>query len=462
KDGKLYILEYGQKWFSKNLDARLIAINYNSGNRPPVAKFEVDKEVGAAPLKVRFSAKESLDFDQDKINYSWSINNKVIESTKPIFEYTFQEAGIYDIELKVSDPSGSSGTVNKKIMVGNEPPTIDIALNDANTIYWRNKSIDYEIQVSDREDGNTTDRSLDPSKVKVTLNYIPEGEDLILASLGHQQNVVPKGLELIETSGCKACHSVTEEVAGPSYMDVAKRYDKSDKETLISRIIKGSQGIWGERIMIANPHLEIEEAEEIVNYILSLDSDQHSSDQLIPLNGQITFDQHENNSDGGKYILMASYLDEGNPEVEGSALSTVEQIVFQSTKLQLENTEGLDEDLGIWEKNKRTLVGSIIDGKQIKIQNISFKNLNKIKLAAFFDKKYAYKGEVEIRVGSKKGKLLGTQAIDYFDKKEEKHKIYEIPLEPSDALDDLVIVFKHPEQKKRFVLNADWLELVYE
>ncbi len=53
-DGKLYVLEYGQKWNSQNLDARLSSISYLPGNRKPVAKIENDKTVGAAPLTVRF------------------------------------------------------------------------------------------------------------------------------------------------------------------------------------------------------------------------------------------------------------------------------------------------------------------------------------------------------------------------------------------------------------------------
>ncbi|MEM8891386.1 MAG: PQQ-dependent sugar dehydrogenase, partial [Bacteroidota bacterium] len=45
-DGKLYVLEYGQKWNSQNLDARLSQISYIKGNRTPVANIIADKEVG--------------------------------------------------------------------------------------------------------------------------------------------------------------------------------------------------------------------------------------------------------------------------------------------------------------------------------------------------------------------------------------------------------------------------------
>lgn len=44
KNGKLYVLEYGQKWNTRNLDARLSVIDYNPGNRAPIAKLSVDRK----------------------------------------------------------------------------------------------------------------------------------------------------------------------------------------------------------------------------------------------------------------------------------------------------------------------------------------------------------------------------------------------------------------------------------
>ena len=35
-DGKIYVLEYGNGWYSRNADAGLSRIDYNGGNRPPV------------------------------------------------------------------------------------------------------------------------------------------------------------------------------------------------------------------------------------------------------------------------------------------------------------------------------------------------------------------------------------------------------------------------------------------
>ncbi|HZF63613.1 MAG TPA: ThuA domain-containing protein, partial [Chitinophagaceae bacterium] len=49
-DGRLYVLEYGSGWFSKNPDAGLSRIDYLAGNRPPkVANLSIDKTSGSLP-----------------------------------------------------------------------------------------------------------------------------------------------------------------------------------------------------------------------------------------------------------------------------------------------------------------------------------------------------------------------------------------------------------------------------
>jgi len=461
KDGKLYIIEYGQKWNSRNLDARLSVISYIKGNRAPIAQFEVDKEVGAAPLTVHFSAGESVDYDHDNVKYNWSFGSKNMTTDSPKIDYTFLEAGIYDVELTVSDPTGASASMNKKIMVGNDPPKINIELSDSNTTYWKNKKMKYKINVSDLEDGNTTDATIDLSKVKVTLNYIPEGEDIILASVGHQQNIVPAGLKLINDSGCKSCHAIKEKVAGPSYQDVAARYEKEDKQQIIRRIIKGSHGIWGEQMMAAHPQLNIEEVGTMVDYILSLDDDRQNKERKMDIEGSIIFDDHMQGAEGGQYILIASYLDQGNPNIKGSSLSAVEQIVFRTPKMEMENAFEIDSDMSIWNSNDRTVVGSITDGKQIKFTSVAFDKMSSITIGAVFNKNYNYEGEVEIRTESANGKLLGKGHIQFFDKNKSGFKKFDIKLGSHTAVEDLVLVFKNKSDDKQYIMNGDWVQLNY-
>lgn len=81
-----------------------------------------------------------------------------------------------------------------------------------------------------------------------------------------------KGVTLIANSDCLTCHKVNEKSIGPSYADVAKKYEDNDANVamLASKIIKGGQGVWGEVPMTPHPQLSEDDAKVMVKYILSL------------------------------------------------------------------------------------------------------------------------------------------------------------------------------------------------
>jgi len=84
-------------------------------------------------------------------------------------------------------------------------------------------------------------------------------------------NSLEAGLALIEGSDCRTCHQNDTKVIGPSYKEVAEKYSEEDIDVLVSHIIDGSVGIWGEIPM--TPHLDLseEDARLMVKYILSLE-----------------------------------------------------------------------------------------------------------------------------------------------------------------------------------------------
>ena len=459
KDGKMYVLEYGQKWNAQNIDARLCRINYIKGNRPPLANIEMDKEVGAIPLTIQFSAQKSKDYDKDELSYEWSFTNNEVQSTEMNPSFTFENAGNFDIKLKVTDAEGQSVTTNKKILVGNEPPELAIELDTEDRLYWNDKKVRYNIVVTDKEDGSSAKQTIEPSKIKVTLNYLPEGEDIIIATLGHQQNTIPKGQLLIDGSDCKACHAIDKKVNGPSYIDIATKYKKEDVDYLVSSIIKGGSGVWGETLMSAHPQLEIKDVKAMVKYILSLDPNQEKNVKTLPISGTIEFKEHFKDEQLGKYILMASYLDNGNPELENSALSTREQIIFKAPKIQAEAADERTDGLGIWDHAGATLVGSIVHNSFLRFKNQNFDQVKKIKLAAKYNSGYQYQGSVEIREGSKDGNIIGGGKLGYFDKEKNGSIVHEMSIKPTLETGDLYLVFKNPHDAEQFVLNADWVVL---
>lgn len=81
-----------------------------------------------------------------------------------------------------------------------------------------------------------------------------------------------KGLALINQNDCPSCHMVERKIVGPSYADVAAKYETTDAnvELLANRVIEGSVGEWGEIPMPAHPNLSKEDAQQMVKYVLLL------------------------------------------------------------------------------------------------------------------------------------------------------------------------------------------------
>jgi len=81
-----------------------------------------------------------------------------------------------------------------------------------------------------------------------------------------------KGEALIAKSDCLACHSKTQKLVGPAYVNVAGKYPATDEniEHLADKIIAGGQGVWGAIPMTPHPGLSKDDAKEMVKYILSL------------------------------------------------------------------------------------------------------------------------------------------------------------------------------------------------
>lgn len=81
-----------------------------------------------------------------------------------------------------------------------------------------------------------------------------------------------EGERLIAKSDCIGCHKLDKKLIGPSYLDIAKKYESNDKNVayLSGKIIKGGSGVWGSIPMLAHASLKKNDANSMVKYILSL------------------------------------------------------------------------------------------------------------------------------------------------------------------------------------------------
>ncbi len=80
------------------------------------------------------------------------------------------------------------------------------------------------------------------------------------------------GGQLIANSDCLSCHKENQKIIGPSYQDVAAKYEATEENInmLAGKIIKGGSGVWGEIPMTAHPQISENDAKEMVKYILAL------------------------------------------------------------------------------------------------------------------------------------------------------------------------------------------------
>ncbi len=77
-------------------------------------------------------------------------------------------------------------------------------------------------------------------------------------------------LDLAKKNACMACHAVDKKLVGPSYQDVAKKYDgqKDAVDALAASIKKGGSGKWGPVPMPAQAALSDADAKTLAAWIL--------------------------------------------------------------------------------------------------------------------------------------------------------------------------------------------------
>lgn len=81
-----------------------------------------------------------------------------------------------------------------------------------------------------------------------------------------------KGLEKLKASDCTTCHMVERKIVGPSYAEVAAKYESTEENVsmLAAKVIAGGVGVWGEVPMPPHPTLSEEDAKDMVRYVLLL------------------------------------------------------------------------------------------------------------------------------------------------------------------------------------------------
>lgn len=473
-DGALYLLEYGTGWFSQNADATLSRIEFIKGNRVPKAEIAQDKTIGADPLTVNFEGRNSIDYDGDALTYKWTFGDGGEESTQINPTYTFKESGKYKVTLEVTDSEGKKANTETEILVGNELPTLSWEITEGNSsFYWPDVpvNIKYKVDVSDPEDGNLADGSLDASRVIVTFDYLAEGSDKVMAAKNHSDMADAAyssvGKNLMAGADCISCHKEKEKSIGPSFLEIADRYASDSKapEMLVNKIINGGSGNWGEVAMAAHPDLSPTEAKQMVEYILSLSESAKPQKSKYPTTGTYTSSSHIGSKTKGTYVLTASYTDHGGGKIGG--LNAQQTFLLKYPKVEAESFDegtsakmnlpvgtvpGLDVPMGIAIGQK---------DKYFMFKGMDLTGVKAVKGSFAVVPGIVKGGTVELRLGGIDGDLLAT-IITEAGLTEMGLKEFQTNFKKTvEGKQDLYVVFRTEDKDEgTMVAIADWLEFL--
>lgn len=499
KKGSIWVLEYGTQWFSSNPDARLSRIDYVRGNRPPIPHLDADKIAGATPCTVVFSAAKTKDYDDDRLKYQIDfgdgspavaiVNNKIavveagaghhkkakMNPTDSIV-HVYAQPGTYEAVLTVTDAQGAAATAKQKISVGNEPPAVRWDFGGKNrSFYEPGTTLNYQLLVSDLEDGSIENGGILPASVATSIDYLETGFDITQIAQGHQTAKTAaeyaRGKVLLDRSDCNTCHAVDRQINGPSFQAIATRYRKDEfaVRNLSQKVIKGGAGNWGQTVMSAHPQVSEADAGEMVRWILSL-GEPPKAKQTLPVKGEYALTIPPSATKGkkpapGTFILNASYKDRGSRSQ--SALDGSETIALRPAFQQAEQADSMSKNV----RTYRPFNGDTVVLNELK--HNSFFVFRHVDLRGIYsaaiglgsgDKNYRFSGgRIELRLDRPDGLLVGSATVPAVAATA-RMQFSELTAEVSQAawpkdgsFHDLYFVVKNEKNPAEFVTAVDWV-----
>jgi len=410
-NGELYILEYGSKWHNANEDARLSRIQYiGDGNRPPVAEISLSNNKGAKPFAVNANANKSFDPDNDEITYRWQITTlpeatslvhlKIDDAFKVItgsaLDAEIADNGKYALILEATDSHGDKTYQHQAIEVGNAPPKVEIKFAINQSFMWPN-GVSYQVLVSDVEDG-MLHKGIAANDVYISVNQLNQAA--LKKQVGHADgDPYAAGRKAVKESNCLGCHQLTQKSVGPSFNAIADKYQptvNADKY-LSNTIASGSTGKWGQHQMPAHDFLKEDVRQSIASYILSQTSKAESlkpSSVLKPSKGIV------------KYELSATYTDKGLPGFEAITTTKTVSLISSSMRLAHFITHAGELNGVKKERGKGAIANLLNHGTSLDIGEYDLTSVKAITVSQYFSPKLNKYAELEVRIGSKRGKVI--------------------------------------------------------
>ena len=416
-DGDLYILEYGSNPARSSKESKLVRIQFQAGNRKPLVMASASPTGGAVPFTARLSAAGTKDYDNDELSYQWEVvsqdgSAKIYSGFDPLL--TLEKPGVYQATLTVEDPDGESNEASVSIIAGNEPPVVNLSYYGNQTFFFDDDRISYAVAVRDKEDGSLASGGIPAEAVAMSIDYVSQGFRLTPALLRHAaldsvtRFVVAKAL--INNSDCKTCHTTNIKSVGPSFNQIAEKYDPSPRviDTLAKRIIEGSHGVWGtDNNMPAHPSITPNDARTIANYILSINT---KMPKTLPVKGSFVTRVPPDDNGRGTYVIRAAYTDKGANDLPSH---TADSIIMLRTPILSPLEADAIEAGALRDQLDEYFFLTARPNSFIVFKGIDLTGIQRILFRPNWHLYDIYPGgTIEIRIGSPEGELIGETGIE--------------------------------------------------
>jgi cytochrome c len=283
-----------------------------------------------------------------------------------------------------------------------------------------------------------------------------------MVAQAHESSPVNQpGLALIEKSDCKSCHALKEKSVGPSYTAVAGRYTKEEAtiKKLAAKVISGGSGAWGEFVMSAHPQLSIEQASQMVAYILSV-NDQSEATRTVAPTGTIDPATTTKGEARGEYILSVSYQDKERMGVAPNLVKRSFHFKYPRLKAATSN-----DDKAV-AKLSEAVVRFTESDSWIMFKDI---DLTQISSVQYRVDPTQIGGKLSLHLDQPDGKEIASVDIKQVqriqkagaDQKNHQWQVVSSKLIPEKGVHDLYIVYHDPNDTKSSIwttLFLDWIE----
>jgi len=434
-DGCLYLLDYGRTW-GANMDSQLLKISYHRGNIPPVAVATASPDAGKEPLTIQLSADGSMDFDGDKLTYTWLLHpgDRQVAVGREA-SINIKEPGNYIATLQVRDEQGAMASASVPVLVGNSRPSIRFVSPENGDFFDPEAAISYQVHVVDVEDGDSKDNDeFMDANVQVSASFKQKLD---------QGEVVPAGLAAMRGSDCFNCHAVNQRIVGPALIEIADRYRDQDEAltSSVQRVRDGSAGVWGEVPMLPHSQLAEQEIELMVRWIFSLEAGQQGQITSRGLAGSIPANGKPNERFA---MVKATYTDFGRGAI--SPLSASTEILLRHRQIEAEACDAYEKLRILGNK-----LGAIEHSATVRFSNIPMGQVSGLTV------RVASGGagcQMEVREGHEEGPLLASFDVKPTGGYNEFVELKSL-VTKTEKRSDVVIRFLNPG--KGGLMDLDWV-----